>query len=46
MDNKGICNQCGKLGYLSVVWGKYTNSEGKPKFWREIMCASCKKVCA
>ena len=37
------CENCGTLALLSVVWGKYEDSEGKPKFWRAIMCATCKK---
>lgn len=44
MNNEGICNECGELGHLSVVWGKYTNDEGRVKFWRDVMCAACKKV--
>lgn len=37
------CDNCGSLAYLSITWGKYVDSEGKQKFWRDLMCATCKK---
>jgi len=36
------CNQCGTLAMLSIAWGKYTDDQGKQKFWRDLMCAKCK----
>lgn len=37
------CDWCSDLTYLSIRWGKYTTDEGKTKFWRVALCASCVK---
>jgi hypothetical protein len=38
------CQNCDTTDPASIAWGKYLNSEGRPKFWRLFLCASCKKI--